>query len=163
MTMTMSVCSLSSSPWWRQHLRFKLWKWWCLVVIVSMVEASVNMKKRHRTRHHTLNPLVQQHSVLKKEFENVFCSPSRSSSLHTFKVLAPACSQAPPLSTFLQVPSSSSWSCGNSNPCELNPNASSNCPYFSSTRYGGERKRREWGRKKQEEGGRWVGGRKGSR
>jgi hypothetical protein len=70
---------------------------------------------------------------------------------------------SPHLSTLLKVPSASSWSCENSKPCELNPNASSNYPCFSSTRYGGEWKRRELGRKKQGEGGRCVGERQGSR
>ncbi len=94
----------------------------------------------------------------------------------TFKVLTSAHSASswltPPLSTLLKVlPSSGSWSCGNSKPSKLNFNARSqvnpkpkcsSCPCFSSVGDGGEWKRREWRRKKLE-GGRWVDGRKGSR
>ncbi len=94
----------------------------------------------------------------------------------TFKVLTSTHSASswltPPLSTLLKVlPSSGSWRCGNSKPSKLNFNARSqvnpkpkrsSCPCFSSTGDGGEWKRREW-RKKMQEGGRWVGGRKGRR
>jgi len=70
---------------------------------------------------------------------------------------------SPPLSTLLKVLFASSWSCGNSKPHEQNLNASSNGPCFSSTRYGGEWKRRngaEWSRGRKVdglEGGRAIG------
>ncbi len=76
--------------------------------------------------------------------------------LLTFKVLVFAWIQGHCFYTFHKLLASPrSWkfllqaeSYGNSKPCELNPNASSNCPYFLSIGYGGEWKRREWGKEK---------------
>ncbi len=136
------------------HHKARLKKQWhersCVVVVLFVLWVTLQKNKKKTT-------MESGHKKQKKGRESF-----------TFKVLTStrfaSSWLAPPLSTLLKIlPSSGSWSCGNSKPLNFNARSQVNpkpkCSSFPWSRWVEKERMTQ---KKAEGGGRWVGGRKGS-